>query len=65
MLSEKTCVRVIYLGWLMKALHKFFIVQQFIFISLSTGEQELCLRLGVVFMTLHSFMEIPLRDDTY
>lgn len=48
----------------MKALNKFFIVQQFILISLSTGEQELRLRLGVVFMALHGLMEVSLRDNT-
>lgn len=54
----------IYLGWLMKALNKFFIVQEFVLISLSTGEQELCLRLGVVFVALHGLVEVPLGDDT-
>lgn len=48
----------------MKALNKFFIVQKFILISLSTGEEEFCLRLGVVFVALHGLMEVSLGDDT-
>lgn len=48
----------------MKALYKFFIVQEFILISLCTGEQEVRLRLCVVFVALHGLMEVPLGDDT-
>lgn len=48
----------------MKALHEFFIIQEFVLISLSTGEQELRLRLGVVFVALHGLVEVPLGDDT-
>ncbi len=54
----------IYLGWLMKALHKFFVVEQFVLISLSAGEQELGLRLRVVFVALHGLQEVSLGDDT-
>lgn len=54
----------IYLGRLMKALHKFFIVQEFILIRLGAGEQELCLGLGVVLVALHGLMEVSLGDDT-
>lgn len=56
--------RAVYLGRLMEALHEFLVVQEFILISLSAGQQELRLRLGVVFVALHGLVEVPLGDDT-
>lgn len=48
----------------MKAFNKFFVVQNFILIGLSTGEQKVCLRLAVVLVALHGLIEVSFGDDT-
>lgn len=53
-----------HLGRLMEAFNKLLIVQQLVLIRLSAGEQELCLRLGVVLVALHCFLEVSFGDDT-
>lgn len=53
-----------HLGWLMKAINKFFVVQNFILICLSTGEQKVCLRLAVMFVALHGLVEVSFGDNT-
>lgn len=54
-----------HLGRLMEAFNKLLIVQQLVLVRLSTGEQELSLRLGVVLVALHCFLEVSFGDDTF
>lgn len=54
-----------HLGRLVETHHKLLIVQEFILIGLGAGEEELSLRLGVVFVALHGPVEVPLGDDTW
>lgn len=49
----------------MKAFNKLFVVQNFILIGLSTGEQEVCLRLAVMLVALHGLIEVSFGDDTW
>lgn len=48
----------------MEAFNKLLVVQELVLVRLSAGEQELGLRLGVVFVALHCFLEVSFGDHT-